>query len=124
MAGNPNFGVFFPDTLLLLVLPLHVAFGLRFALALVLAFVGARRWARAEGHSREAADIAAWAFVLSGVFLSAWRFFNTGLALAIAPCVLSALTRLLRHAGAGDRRGRPRATTELGLWPGREVLPV
>ncbi len=59
LAGNPNFGVFFPDTLLLLVLPLPVAFGLRFALALVLGFVGARRWARAEGNSREAAETAA-----------------------------------------------------------------
>jgi hypothetical protein len=122
LAGNPNFGVFFPDTLLLLVLPLNVAFGLRFALALALAFVGARRWARAEGHSREASETAAWAFVLSGVFLSAWRFFNTGLALAIAPWVLAAFARLLRRAEAGDRRAVRRATAELGLWAGLEVL--
>ena len=27
LAGNPNFGTFFPDTLLFLVLPLAVAFG-------------------------------------------------------------------------------------------------
>jgi hypothetical protein len=122
LAGNPNFGVFFPDTLLLLALPLPVAFGLRFALALVLAFVGARRWARAEGHSREAAEVAAWAFVLSGVFLSAWRFFNTGLALAIAPWVLAALARLLRRARNGDPRGARRAASELGLWAGLDVL--
>ena len=122
LAGNPNFGVFFPDTLLLLVLPLPVAFGLRFALALVLGFVGARRWARAEGHSREAAETAAWAFVLSGVFLSAWRFFNTGLALAIAPWVMAALARLLRRAASGDRRGARRTAAELGVWAGLEVL--
>jgi len=122
LAGNPNFGVFFPETLLLLVLPLPVAFGSRFALALVLGFVGARRWGRAEGYSREAAETAAWAFVLSGVFLSAWRFLNTGLALAIAPWVLAALARLLRRAGAGDRRGTRRAAAELGIWAGLEVL--
>src|SRR6187455_789820 len=43
LAGNPNFGTFFPDTLLLFVLPPAAAFGLRFALAAVLAFAGARR---------------------------------------------------------------------------------
>ncbi|HSB60413.1 MAG TPA: hypothetical protein VLI67_01755, partial [Vicinamibacteria bacterium] len=122
LAGNPNFGVFFPDTLLLLVLPLPVAFGLRFALPLVLGFVGARRWARAEGAPREAAEAAAVAFVLSGVFLSAWRFYNSGLALSIAPWVMAALVRLLRRAGEGDGRGARSAAGELGLVAGLEVL--
>jgi hypothetical protein len=36
LAGNPNFGLFFPDTLLAVLLPLPVAFGLRFVLALLL----------------------------------------------------------------------------------------
>src|SRR5687767_11194199 len=70
LAGNPNFGTFFPDMLLFLALPLEVAFGLRYALALVLGFLGARRWARAEGASRDAADLAGLAFVCSGVFVS------------------------------------------------------
>ena len=128
LAGNPNFGVFFPDTLLLFVLPLPVAFGLRFALPLVLAFVGARRWARAEGAPREAAELAAVAFVLSGVFLSAWRFYNTGLALSLAPWVMAALVRLLRRAaehdprGDGDGNGARRAAAGLGLLAGLEVL--
>jgi hypothetical protein len=127
LAGNPNYGVFFPDTLLLFVLPLPVAFGLRFALPLVLAFVGARRWARAEGAPREAAELAAVAFVLSGVFLSAWRFYNSGLALSLAPWVMAALVRLLRAAehgqrGAGDSDGARRAAAELGLLAGLEVL--
>ena len=52
LAGNPNFGTFFPDMLAFLVLPLSSAFGLRFALAAVLAYAGARRWARAEGAPR------------------------------------------------------------------------
>jgi hypothetical protein len=114
LAGNPNFGVFFPDTVLAVFLPLPVAFGLRFVLALLLAFVGARRWARAEGVSREAAEITALAFVLSGVFLSTWRFFNSGLALALAPFVLAAATKL------GGRARR--AVAELGLWAGLEIL--
>jgi hypothetical protein len=85
LAGNPNFGTFFPDMFAFLVLPLPVAFGLRFALAAVLAYAGARRWARAEGAPRAAAEVAAIAFALSGVYVSTWRFFNSGLALALAP---------------------------------------
>ena len=126
LAGNPNYAVFFPDTLLLFVLPLPVAFGLRFAMPLVLAFVGARRWARAEGAPREAAELAAVAFVLSGVFLSAWRFYNSGLALSLAPWVMAALVRLLRradeHDPGGDRDGARRAAAGLGLLAGLEVL--
>ena len=122
LAGNPNFGLFFPDTLLLLVLPLPVAFGLRFALPLVLAFLGARRFARAEGISRPAAETAALAFVLSGVFLSTWRFYNSGLALSVAPWVMAAVVKLGRRAQKGERAGVRRAAAELGLWGGLEVL--
>src|SRR5260370_17506017 len=73
-----------------LVLPLPSAFGLRFALAAVLAYAGARRWARAEGASRAAAEVAAAAFALSGVYVSTWRFFNSGLALPLAPWGMAA----------------------------------
>jgi hypothetical protein len=122
LAGNPNFGTFFPDTLAFLVLPLRAAFGLHFALAAVLAYAGARRWARAEGHGRVAAEAAAVAFTLSGVFVSAWKFYNTGMALAVAPWVLAAAAKAVRHAaGAGGPRLR-RAVAELGLWSALEVL--
>jgi hypothetical protein len=122
LAGNPNFGLFFPDTLLLFVLPLPVAFGLRFALPLALAWLGARRFARAEGIPRPDAETAALAFVLSGVFLSTWRFYNSGLALSVAPWVMSAVVKLGRRAQAGERAGVRRAAAELGLWGGLEVL--
>lgn len=116
LAGNPNFGVFFPDTLLLFVLPLPMAFGLRFALPFVLGFAGARRWARAEGATREGAEAAAVFFVLSGVFVSTWRFYNSGLALSVAPWVLAAVAKLRR-----ENAGR-RAIAEAGLWGGLELL--
>jgi hypothetical protein len=132
LAGNPNFGVFFPDTALAILLPLPVAFGLRFVLALVLAFVGARRWARIEGVGPEAAEVAALAFVLSGVFISTWRFFNSGLALAIAPFVLAAATKLAGRGQVLNRESRftiqdltpraRRAVAEFGFWGGLEVL--
>src|SRR4029079_10710073 len=103
LAGNPNFGTFFPDMFAFLVLPLPVAFGMRFALAAVLAYAGARRWARAEGAPREAAEVAAIAFVLSGVYVSTWRFFNSGLALGLAPWVMAAAARVSGRAALGAR---------------------
>ncbi len=119
LAGNPNFGVFFPDTLLLFALPLDVAFGIRFALPFLLGFVGARRWARAEGVPREAAEVAAVFFVLSGVFVSTWRFYNSGLALSLSPWVLAAVTKLCTADASHHRR---KATAEAGLWGGLEIL--
>jgi hypothetical protein len=122
LAGNPNFGTFFPDTLAFLALPLRTAFGLHFALAAVLAYAGARRWARAEGHGRGAAEAAAVAFALSGVFVSAWKFYNTGMALAVAPWVLAAAVRMAGRAVDPDRRGVRRAAAELGVWSALEVF--
>ncbi len=121
LAGNPNFGTFFPDMLAFLVLPLPSAFGLRFALAAVLAYAGARRWARAEGASRAAAEVAAAAFALSGVYVSTWRFFNSGLALALAPWVMAAAAVIGARA-PGDARPLRRAMAELALVSGLEIL--
>ena len=117
LAGNPNFGTFFPDTLLFLVLPPGAAFGMRFALAALLAFVGARRWARAEGAPRPAAEAAGYAFALSGVFVSAWRFYNTGLALALAPFVLAGVAKACRSGGWRRRR-----VAEIAVWSSLLVL--
>ncbi len=119
LAGNPNFGTFFPDTILFLLLPPAAAFGMRFALAALLAFVGARRWARAEGASPLAAEVAGYAFALSGVFVSAWRFYNTGLALALAPFVLAAVARACRSAPG---RGLRRAVAGIAVWSALELL--
>jgi hypothetical protein len=122
LAGNPNFGTFFPDMLAFLVLPLPVAFGLRFAVAAVLAYAGARRWARAEGASRGAAEVAAIAFALSGVYVSTWRFFNSGLALALAPWVMAAAARVGQRARSDDAAPLRRAVAALALVGGLEIL--
>ena len=119
LAGNPNFGTFFPDTVLFLLLPPAAAFGMRFALAALLAFVGARRWARAEGASPPAAEVAGYAFALSGVFVSAWRFYNTGLALALAPFVLAAVARVCRSSPGRVPR---RAIAGVAVWSALELL--
>ena len=117
LAGNPNFGTFFPDTILFLLLPPAIAFGFRFALAAVLAFAGARRWARAEGASAGAAEVAGYAFALGGPYVSAWRFYNTGLALALAPFVLAGVARACRHPS--ERR---RASAGIAIAAALELL--
>ena len=116
LAGDPNFGTFFPDTLLFLALPLTVAFGWHFVIAAGLALVGARRWARAEGIDAAPAEVAALAFVLSGVFVSTWKFYNSGMALAVAPWVMASAARLARSDTPR------RAAAQLGLWGALEVL--
>jgi hypothetical protein len=128
LAGNPNFGTFFPDTILFLLLPPMVGFGFRFALAAVLAFAGARAWARAEGAPPLPAEVAAYAFALSGVFVSAWRFYNTGLALALAPWVLASVAHACRLPAGKRTLGRPvaaiAATAALELLAGEPVVAL
>ena len=64
--------------------------------------------------------MAGYAFALSGVFVSAWRFYNTGLALALAPFVLAAVARVCRPSATG--RGLRRVIAELAVWSGLELL--
>ncbi len=122
LAGNPNFATFLPDTLLFLVLPPLLAFSLHFVFAAILAWAGARRWARIEGASRGAAEIAALAFVLSGVFVSTWIFYNSGFALAVAPWLAAAASKLGRRSGAGNRNAAARSAVELALWGALEIV--
>jgi hypothetical protein len=122
LAGNPNFATFLPDTLLYLVLPASSAFGLHFALAAALAWFGARRLARRLGASRSASEIAAIAFVLSGPFLSAWIFYNSGMALALAPGLAAAAAKLGGRAAEGNVRRSLRALAEAALWGAAEIV--
>lgn len=122
LAGNPNFGTFFPDTLLFAVLPLAHAFALHFALAFALAFFGARCWARSSGASKSAAEAAGAAFACSGVFLSAWTFYNAGMALAVAPWVMAGATKLFGRSGAGEIAALARSTAEVACWFALEIL--
>ncbi len=115
LAGNPNQAVLFPDTLVAAATPFPVGFGFHFALALLLGWIGARRWARAEGASRGAAACAATAFVLSGPFLSAWTFYNAGMALAAAAWVLAGAAKILARAGDPGSPGLDRAVRETAV---------
>ena len=55
------------------------------------------------------------------MYVSTWRFFNSGLALALAPWVMAAAARLSARA-SGDARPLRRAVAELALVSGLEIL--
>ncbi|MGZ5477931.1 MAG: hypothetical protein ACXWH1_15725, partial [Thermoanaerobaculia bacterium] len=68
LAGNPNTLTFYPDNLLYLLLPAHIAFNLHFLLHLAMAFFAVRALTRS--------DFAAAMYVVSGMAISATAFYN------------------------------------------------
>src|SRR6266568_5845350 len=67
LAGNPNTLSFYPDNVLYLILPAHVAFNLHFLIHLVLGWLAMRALTRSQ--------FAAWMLVLSGLAISAMSFY-------------------------------------------------
>src|SRR4051794_12045645 len=80
LAGNPNTLTFYPDNVLYLVLPAHVAFNLHFLLHLIAAWFAMRSLTRSR--------FAAWLWILSGVAMSALSFYNLVTAIALIPLAL------------------------------------
>jgi len=98
LAGNPNTLTFYPDNVLYVLLPAHVAFNLHFLIHLVAAWFAMRALAGALVDRREAqADeiapratshapvFAAWLYVLSGFAMSATAFYTLITALPLIP---------------------------------------
>jgi hypothetical protein len=85
LAGNPNTLSFYPDNVLYLLLPAHVAFNLHFLLHLALAWLAMRALTRSRW--------AAWLYVFSGIAISAICFYNLIVALAMVPFALWASER-------------------------------
>ncbi|HEV7488340.1 MAG TPA: hypothetical protein VGQ65_21910 [Thermoanaerobaculia bacterium] len=80
LAGNPNTLTFYPDNVLYLVLPAHVAFNLHFVLHLILGWFAMRALTRSR--------FGAWLWILSGVAMSALSFYNLITAIALIPLAL------------------------------------
>jgi hypothetical protein len=80
LADNPNTLTFYPDNVLYLVLPAHVAFNLHFLLHLILGWFAMRSLTRSR--------FGAWMWVLSGVAISALCFYNLIAAVALIPLAL------------------------------------
>ena len=80
LAGNPNTLTFYPDNILYLILPAHVAFNLHFLLHLVLGWFAMRALTRSR--------FGAWLWILSGVAMSALSFYNLITSIALIPLAL------------------------------------
>src|SRR5260370_19604014 len=93
LAGNPNTLTFYPDNVLYLFLPAHVAFNLHFLLHLAVAWVAMRALCLRICVSRFAANFAATMYALSGLAISATVFYNLICAVALIPLALWAVER-------------------------------
>jgi hypothetical protein len=76
LLANPNSLFFYPYTLVMILLPIHIAYPLHYAFHVSVAVVGAYLLARQWGQSRLAADFAASVFAFSGPVLSLGNFYN------------------------------------------------
>ncbi len=85
LAGNPNTLTFYPDNILYLFLPAHVAFNLHFFLHLIAAFFIVRALTRS--------NFAAGMYALSGIAISATAFYNLIVAVAMIPLAFLGASR-------------------------------
>lgn len=85
LAGNPNTLSFYPDNVLYLFLPAHVAFNLHFLIHLALGWLAMRALTKSNA--------AAFMYALSGVAISATAFYNMVTAIALIPFALLAAER-------------------------------
>jgi hypothetical protein len=85
LAGNPGAQTFYPDNILYVFLPAHVAFNLHFLLHLAFAFVAMRALSRST--------FAATVYILSGVVISSFAFYNFIVYAALIPFALYAAER-------------------------------
>ena len=130
LAGNPNTLTFYPDNVLYLFLPPHVAFNLHFLLHLAGGWLAMRALTRSR--------LAAWIWVLSGVVVSATAFYNLVTAVALVPFAMLAAERRSWPAaglvfGLLALAGEPVTIVAAGLaaaivgfrrFPARAVLPA
>lgn len=93
MAGNPNALTFYPDNVLYLLLPGHVAFNLHFLLHLAGAFLAMRWLLAARGCSAGASHFGAALYAMSGMAVSATAFYNLIAYVALIPFALWAVER-------------------------------
>jgi hypothetical protein len=103
-AANPLSGLWYPPNLLLLILPLTVAFNLLFILHTTWAGWGAYRLARSLGASQAGGLLAALVMMLTPKAVAHLASGHVGLYCAWAwlPWVLWAVRRLARRGGPGD----------------------
>jgi len=115
LGGNPNSLLFYPDTLLFLVLPSIIAFNLHFLIHFVIALFAMRALLENCGSTREVATWCAALYVASGAAISTAAFYNLVVAIAFVPMAASALISLLRETRLRDMLKLGLACGLLGL---------
>ncbi|HEX9161975.1 MAG TPA: hypothetical protein VF980_09750 [Thermoanaerobaculia bacterium] len=93
LAGNPNALTFYPDNVLYLILPAHVAFNLHFLLHLAGGFLAMRALCGARGIDRRSSLFGATVWLLSGIAISTTCLYNLVTAVALVPLALYAVER-------------------------------
>ncbi len=106
LLENPNLLFFYPYTLLIILLPLHLAYPLFYVVHFALAGIGTYLLARRWGQSREASFFAGFVFAFSGPLLSLGNLYNHAACAAWMPWALLATDRAVRGNGAA-RASRP-----------------
>jgi hypothetical protein len=107
--ANPKNAVFYPATLLYLVLPLFTAFKLYYFFHALLGWLGLYYLCKSYALSERAAFLGASLFASSGMYLSSFEFYNHIGALAWMPWILLLLNR-------EPRSGRSRLVPLSILW--------
>lgn len=102
VLANPNLLFFYPFTLLIVLLPVNIAFTLHFIVHFALAGIGVYVLARSWGQSFPAAFFAAFVFMFSGPVLSLGDLYNESACAAWIPWALLVTDRAL-----ASRRLRP-----------------
>jgi len=95
VLANPNFLFFYPDTLLIALLPVNLAYTLHYILHFALAAIGTYVLLRQWNRSRLAAFFAAFSFTFSGPVLSLGNFYNEVACVAWIPWAIVVTDRAL-----------------------------
>ena len=113
LLENPNLLFFYPYTLFIILLPIHLAYPLHYVIHIALAGIGTFLLARRWGQSRPAAFFAGFVFAFSGPLLSLGNLYNHAACAAWMPWALLATDRAVQGCGVA-RASRP-------LWRGHHA---
>ncbi|MFO7769284.1 MAG: hypothetical protein R6W82_10080 [bacterium] len=122
VAANPQFGLFYPPHLLLVLLPLGTGLALVSWLHMVWGALGMTVLLRSRGADRWPAVMAGLVYLAAGPSVSSGSLVSLSLALAWLPWVLHWFPRGLEAGASWPRRGAAAALAAMFLCGGLEIL--
>ncbi|MCP2518941.1 YfhO family protein [Candidatus Aminicenantes bacterium AC-708-M15] len=91
--ANPKNAVFYPTTLLYLFLPFFISFKIHYLIHVLICWTGLYFFSQSFSLSKKASFFGATIFILSGMFLSSFEFYNHIAALCWMPWILFILNK-------------------------------